>query len=302
MKLKTLFNYYLNQHVKAEKITGIQTATSNINNLKLFFKNKDVKSLTRSDIRKYRDYRWQTVGNASIRRELSVLLKCLNLGVDEFDLNEDFVHDLRINKFKPKVEARKIYPQENEIKLLLKNLPVYYRRMFFAAWRLGLRPRSEVRKLKFKHLDLNQGLIQMQHSNGDFKIKNKRSFALPLDENMVIFFKNLEREAKRIFGEEILNVYIFRNRWNKKIQACSIYRSFRTAQFQAGLVDENGKWLYRPHDFRKSAAKYLLHVKRLPQKYVTRFFTNHIDESTFSKHYDISDESDFDHAMMLIRS
>jgi integrase len=296
-----MFDYYLNQYAIDNKITGIKTARSNIENLERFFKNKQIEKLTADDIDDYKTFRRRRrVGNATIRRELAVLKKCLKLAVEKKRITEDFIHNLKIKL--PHVEPRKIYPTQDEILILLKNLPVYYRRLFFASWRLGLRPRSEMRKLKFKHINFEKGLLEIQHQNGDFKIKNKRSFSPILDRSMIIFFKNLEHEAKRIFGDNVLNEYVFRSRKNTKINKWAVYKCFRNAQIQNNMTDDDGKWLYRPHDFRKAAAKYLLHVKQLPQKYVCRYFTNHIDEETFTKYYDIEDGSDFAHAMQLMRS
>jgi integrase len=300
MKLTKMFDYYLNQYVIDERITGISTAKSNIENLERFFKNKQIEKLTADDIDDYKTFRRRrSIKNATIRRELAVLKICLKLAVQKKYITEKFLEDLKIKL--PKVEPRKVYPSQDEILLLLKSLPVYYRRLFFASWRLGLRPRSEMRKLKFKHINFEQGLLEIQHNNGDFRIKNKRSFSPILDDSMIIFFRNLEREAKRIFGDNILNQYVFRSRKNTKINKWAVYKSFRNAQIKNNMTDDNNKWLYRPHDFRKAAAKYLLHVKQLPQKYVCRYFTNHIDEETFTKYYDIDDNSDFDHAMSLMR-
>ena len=78
MKIQKMFDYYLNQYVIDEKITGISTAKSNIKNLERFFKNKQIEKITEDDIDDYKTFRRKTnVGNATIRRELSILKKCL---------------------------------------------------------------------------------------------------------------------------------------------------------------------------------------------------------------------------------
>lgn len=174
LRLKDLFRYYLNQHARANNLKRLDVAESNIKNLREFFTHKTVTALTRQDIRDYRDYRWSTgVGNGTIAREISILSKCLHIAVDEFNIDEDFVLDLKVNHFKPKCKPRKVYPSIEEIPILLKHLPLHLRRAFFAAWRLGYRLKSEILPLKFKDLDLNSDkphIVLMEH--GELEIKN----------------------------------------------------------------------------------------------------------------------------------
>ena len=300
LKIKDLFRYYLNQHAKAHGLKNLDVAKSNIKNLKEFFTHKTVLSLTRQDIREYRDRRWATgVGNPTIAREISILSKCFHIAIDEFDISEDFVLDLRINKFKPKCTPRKVYPSVDEIPILLKHLPLHLRRAFFAAWRTGYRLKAEILNLKFKNLDLENGILSIEESV-DVSIKNGQNRTTPLDPEMIVFFKNLKQEAQRIFGDNVLHRYIFRTADNEKIT--SYYRSFRTAQKHAGMVDDNGKWIYRPHDFRRAAAKWLLHIKKKPEKIVTRFYTGHKQVDVFRTHYDIADETDLQFAMQLAKA
>ena len=297
LRVKDLFRYYLNQHAKANNLKRLDVAKSNIKNLREFFNHKTVMALTRQDIRDYRDYRWSAgVGNGTVAREISILSKCLHIAVDEFDIDEDFVLDLKVNHFRPKCKPRTIYPNVEEIPLLLKNLPVHLRRVYFAAWRIGYRLKSEILNLKFKNLDLERGVITIDES------KNGHGRITPLDPEMVVFFKNMKREAQRIFGDNVLYQYVFRTPDNKKIQPHAVYRSFRTAQKKCGMVDNKGKWLYRPHDFRRAAGKWLLHVKKKPEKIVTQFYTGHRTVDIFRKHYDIADQTDLQYALELARS
>jgi len=185
LRLKDLFRYYLNQHARANNLKRLDVAESNIKNLREFFTHKTVMALTRQDIRDYRDYRWSAgVGNAGVAREISVLSKCLHIAIDEFDIDEDFVFDLKINHLKPKCKPRKVYPSVEEIPILLKHLPLHLRRAFFAAWRTGYRLRSEILNLKFKNLDLKNGILHIEEYRGETEIKNGYSRTTPLDPEM----------------------------------------------------------------------------------------------------------------------
>jgi integrase len=299
LRLKDLFRYYLNQHFKANNLKRKDIAESNINNLKEFFTNKTVMSLTRQDIRDYLDYRWAVgVGNATIAREIAVLSKCLHIAVDVYGIDEDFILDLKVNHFKPKCKPRKVLPSVEEIPLILKHLPVHLRRPFFAAWRIGYRLKSEILSLKFRNLDLEKGVIMLEETM-QTPIKNGFSRITPLDPEMITFFKNMKCEAQRIFGDNVLQQYIFRTPDNKKIQGHAVYRPFRTAQKRCGMIDDDGKWLYRPHDFRRAASKWLLQDKRKPEKVVCKFYTGHKDPDIFRKHYDIESSADLDYAFQL---
>ena len=57
LKLTKMFDYYLNQYVIDEKITGIKTARCNIENLERFFKNKQIEKITADDIDDYKTFR-----------------------------------------------------------------------------------------------------------------------------------------------------------------------------------------------------------------------------------------------------
>jgi integrase len=256
-------------------------------------------SLTRQDIRAYREYRWNSgVGNAAVAREIAVLSKCLHLAIDEFDFDEDFVLDLNINRFKPKCKPRKIHPSVDEIPLLLKHLPLYLKRAYFAAWRTGYRLKSEILILQFKNLDLDSDKKHIMLEDS----KNGHGRITPLDPELVIYFKCLKCEAQRIFGDNVLNQYVFRAANGRdRIQPHAVYRRFRSAQKKLGMVDENGKWLYRPHDFRRAASKWLLQNKRKPEKIVCENYTGHRDPDIFRKHYDIKSHADLEYAFELAK-
>jgi len=291
MKLNELFDFYLTTHFQDNNLKAFPVARTNIKTLKSYFGNKTLESLTQKDIRAFKTWRRENhIANGSIRRELSVLQKCLNIAAEHFDYDEIKIAALKIGKEKPKTEINGTMPTDDEILGILKSLrKPCYKRIMFVMSRIGYR-RGELRGLTWNHVDLDKGVINLPKSLS----KNGLGRVTPLEKNLQTLFRQMKSRSTCD--------HVFTDAKGKRMTVNGIYKPFRLACVKAGVIDENGAPRFEPHAFRKYATKYLRQQKRIPAKLVRLHFTGHCDEAIFETVYNIIDSSDLDWLQMMLKT
>jgi integrase len=184
--------------------------------------------------------------------------------------------------------------------MILKNLPPYFRRVAFAAYRLAWR-KDELLDARFKWLRFEEHRIRIPVTKASKLCKTPKPRLTPLSDEMMEFFKFMKRKAQRDLGKtNVQNEYIFRGRDGKnKITHGEFYRPWNRALIKSELLNDEGKPAYVFHTLRKSAVKYL-RSKGIPDTIICRNFTGHNDFETFIKHYDIESVLDEDLARKLL--
>ena len=287
---------------KIEFKDSVTAATSNSHHLKRLLGNKICDSLKYESIETYiHTRRNESASESTINREISVLGSSLKFGIKRHKIkNKLLLKSIELNSQKPDVKIRTEFPDWSETKSILKNLPPYFRRVAFAAYRLAWR-KDELLDARFKWLRFDEKRIRIPITKASKLCRTPKPRLTPLSNEMVTFFEFMKRNAQNILGKtNIQNEYIFRGRSGQtKITAGEFYRPWRKAVINAGLINDDGKHMYVFHTLRKSAVKYL-RSKRIPDTIICRNFTGHHDFETFIKHYDIESVHDEDLARRLL--
>lgn len=140
-----------------------RSLTSRIAHLKEWFGNLRADRINETDFLEYADFRRKPrdarpgAKNATINRELEVLMKALRLGR---------IFPLPILKKLPEAPPRQGFFDDMKITAVLRRLPAYLRAPvqfgYFTGWR-----REEVFSLEWKQIDLNAGEIRLWTSKND---------------------------------------------------------------------------------------------------------------------------------------
>ena len=188
------------------------------------------------------------------------------------------MESLKISKLAPKGNVRKDYPTPLEIKLICKNLPEWFADLVNLAGQIGYR-KSELLDLKFRNIDFDENELMIRDS------KNNEARITPLDPDVKILLKELERKARKEFSKlEILNEYLFRYNGNR-ITVRKFYDLWNECMNKLDMK-------FHFHDLRKSAVKHLMHVLLKPKRLVMCYYTGHTTADIFDKVYNIHDKSD----------
>ena len=278
--LKDCVDFYLDEHCPNKGVKSIANNRTNLKHIQNFFvKRTNVKILTPNHISEYIKHRRDKgMQNATISRELIIFLSTLKRQIDCGKLTDDFVDNLKISKLAPKGNVRKDYPTPAEIKLICKHLPDYFTDLVNLATQIGYR-KSELLDLKFRNIDFDENELMIRDS------KNNQARQTPLDPDVRILLKQLERKTRKEFSRlEILNEFIFRYD-GKRIPDRKFYDVWNKCMKELDMT-------FHFHDLRKSAVKHLMHVLLKPKRIVMYYYTGHADESIFDRVYHIHDKSD----------
>lgn len=265
-----MFDNYL-QNFTQNGYKSLKTSMTNIKSITHFFnKTRKVEGITKQDLINYVASRAGKVANSTINRELAVLGRALNLAASEDFIDSELPENLQISKRRLKASKRKIYPSQEEIELISKEVPVWLRRLIFIASRLAWR-KSELIKLEWGDVRWGEGELFLQAS----KAKNGHSRSTPLWPYMITLFRCLERECKASNGEHIYNEPVFEYPSDQ-----AFYKEWRNAQKRLGFFDVDKKWKYRFHDLRRSAIKWLK-LQGLGENEIMWGFSGHLTRSVF---------------------
>lgn len=261
-----------------------------------FFKGFDIKDLSEMDIIRYNRWRRKTskqkrgkvCANNSLTAELTLLRAALNKATEYGILkNKNDVKIIKNLKIKtPKLESRtsEYIPSIEEAELIMSYLPLHLYKLAFCAHRLGYR-KSELISLKFGNISFQEHEIRLSKS------KNKKGRNTPLYPEIEKFLKDMHSEAQEIFGRSNVNdKSIFRDKdgvtplniRNVRYWWCKAIKEARTPD-------------YHFHDLRKSAIKYLKHVKNFSRDMIKEVYTGHRSWDIFNGIYDSVTSEDYKH-------
>ena len=123
------------------------------------------------------------------------------------------------------------------------------------------------------------------------KSKNKKGRNTPLYPEIEEFLKEVYLEAQKIFGRDNINdVPVFRE---KDLQPPLDARNIR--YYWVKSIKEARCPDYHFHDLRKSAIKYLKHIKDFPRDMIKELYTGHKSWDIFNKIYDAMTSEDYKH-------
>ena len=244
---------------------AIKDVKRSVKLLKMFFGSKPAHSITPSDVQKFTDLRRKKIQNSSVNRELSVLKRAFNLGIEREKI-------FRKPKIKMLAEngTRTGFFEQGEFLAILANLPDYLRAPTIFSYVTGWRLRSEVLKLTWTDIDLERRTASLKAGT----TKNKKARLIYLPQEIKKMLIPLKREVGLVFhnhGKPIRNYY---KAWRK---ACI------AAKLPAKI----------PHDFRRTAVRNL--VRSGVSEHTAMMITGHRTRSVFDR-YDIVDERDLEAA------
>jgi integrase len=254
---------------------SLNRARSAVANLKKFFGNCKVLAITTARMKRYATERQSDgAANSTIRYELMLLSKALNLAVE----------DMRLPR-KPKIpsikvdNARKGFFEEDQLKRLLDKLPTYLKPVIQFAYFTGWRIPSEVLTLTWWQVDFKAGVVRLEP--GTTKNDEGREFpfsALPALEAVLkeqrawsdAVERRLGRKVERVFHRDGQPIKAYRRAW---VTACK-------KALLVGMI---------PHDLRRTAVRNL--ERAGVSRSVAMKLTGHKTEAVYRR-YAIVSESD----------
>jgi integrase len=261
-----------------------------------FFKDTPINSLQPTDILNYKRWRRlqnhkkskKDLANNTLAMELTVLKSALNRSV-EYGIIKNINDKKTIQELiikVPKLESRneQYIPSIEEAELIMSFLPPELYRVAFCAHRLGYR-RAELISLKFNDISLKNFEIRLPIS------KNKRGRNTPLYPEIHKFLTDVHEDAQKIFERKNVNdVPVFRQKDNRTaLNPANIRYHWIKAIKKARVPD------YHFHDLRKSAIKYLKHIKDFPRDMIKELYTGHKSWNIFNSIYDAVTTEDYMH-------
>jgi integrase len=232
IKFSEVSKEFLEKYSKVNKRSWRRDQLS-ISHLDKFFGNKFIYEIKEKDIEEYKKERLLTgIKHSTLNRELACLKTILNKA-KEWGYIEQVP---KIKLFKENNQRVRYLTEEEEEKLL-KIAPEPLKSIIIIALNTGMR-QGEILNLKWRDIDLNEGIIIIQ----DSKSKEKR----------VIYMNKTTKETfinlLSISGKE----YIFENKNGERYSESYIQHSFEKVVKQAGIKD------FRFHDLRHTFASRLV--------------------------------------------
>jgi len=204
-----------------------------INNLVAFFGSYRIKQITPSLISQYKTQRRHV--KVALNRELSVLKSAFNLALREWQWAKE--NPVSIVKLEKEPPGRVRYLSDGEFDRLLNQCPDYLKPIVIVARHAGLR-KENILSLTWSQVDLFRRLITIDHT------KNNERLSIPLNETLMILFKQLSRVR------HINSPYVFSKPDGSRYRF--IHNEFRKAVKRAGIKD------FRFHDLRHCFASALV--------------------------------------------
>jgi len=232
IKFPEVSKEFLEKYSKVNKRSWKRDQLS-ISHLNKFFGNKFIYEIKEKDIEEYKKERLLTgIKHSTLNRELACLKTILNKA-KEWGYIEQIP---KIKLFKENNQRVRYLTEEEEEKLL-KIAPQPLKSMVILALNTGMR-QGEILNLKWKDIDLKEGIIIIQ----DSKSKEKR--ILYMNQTTKDLFLNLLSTG----GKE----YVFENKYGDRCSESYIQHLFEKIVKQAGIKD------FRFHDLRHTFASRLV--------------------------------------------
>ena len=115
-------------------------------------------------------------------------------------------------------------------------MPILFRMLYSCGLRV-----SEARLLKVKDVDLNRGILTINHSKKD------NSRLVPMTEQLT---KRCQDFSKKVHQNPNIEAYYFPIRDNTPMRNCNVYNNFRRFLLRAGISHGGRGFGPRVHDFR----------------------------------------------------
>jgi len=247
----------------------VRDARRYVNHLEPFFGGMRVTSITTDRIKHYVNKRLEVgASNGTINRELSALKRMLNLGAQQSPPKVDrvpFIPMLKENN------VRKGFLEHEEFLAVRAELPKHLQGIATFGYKTGWR-RSEITGLKWKQVDLKQGIVRLEPGMS----KNKEARTVYLDDELKEMFRALWKGRKSALP------YVFLNK-NGTDRVKTFDKAWRTACKKAGI----GVKLF--HDLRRTAVRNM--VRSGTPERVAMMISGHKTRSVFDR-YNIVDNTD----------
>ncbi len=277
VKLSELLQAVVDDYEANERRTTNDVKMRIKRHLTPFFGNSRASVITTAHIRKFMLKRKdEEASNAEINRELAVLSRAFNLGLEDGKI-----------MMKPKVprlrenNVRKGYFETPQFEAVRRNLPEDLQPVVTFAFLTGWRTRSEVQTLQWSQVNFKHRRVYLEP--GTTKNSEARWFPFTTElEGILLEQKRKTDDLKREKG--IICPFVF-HRNGKPIK--SFYKTWRTACKLAGVP---GRIM---HDFRRTA------IRNIDRRGITQAvgmkLTGHKTPSVYQR-YNIVSDSDLEEA------
>jgi integrase len=203
--------------------SGMSTPYSRdrLNHLLPFFADVPVREITASLTRKYRQERQghnKKLKSATVNRDLSVLRRVLNWGVEEGILGANPLGRLRLERERrtkrPVMSVREEY-------LLITHAPVHLQRIIRCALDTGMR-RGEILGQRWEDIDFDNRMLHVTHS----KTPEGEARVVPLTDRVYEMLLAIRCERGTVFTYEGSAIKIVKTAWASSLRRAGI-RHFR---------------------------------------------------------------------------
>jgi integrase len=232
--------------------------------------------------------RKQSVGLATVRREMAVFRSLIQVGIS-YELIQKYTDDgnyssdynrakllmTHLSDHRPALQKRKIRPTLLIINKIKNDLDETMSDFVQAALLTAYR-KSELLSLTKRDIDFDSKEIRLNDS------KNSEGRITPMYSQLNSFMSKLV--AKNCQSE---SDFIFKENNGKPLAYANTFKRWKKAQIKNDIIDENGEALYHFHDVRKTAIRYLIEEIGLTPEQVMDYFSGHKDKDVFEDIYNL---------------
>jgi len=276
VKLSELLQAVVDDYEDNERCTTKDVEMRIKRHLTPFFRNSRASTITTDHIKKFRRKRKdEGASNAEINRELAVLSRAFNLGLEDGKIMvKPKVPKLRENN------TRKGFFEVDQFEAVRRNLPEELQPVVTFAFLTGWRTRSEVQTLQWSQVSFKNRRVYLEPGT----TKNDDARWFPITPELEEILLEQKRKTDDLKRDGIVCPFIF-HRNGKPIK--SFYKAWRTACKKAGVP---GRIM---HDFRRTA------VRNIDRRGITQAIgmklTGHKTPSIYLR-YNIVSDSDLEEA------
>jgi len=235
--------------------------------LRPFFGHKKAQDITTDDAEAFIGYRKeQGASNGEINRELAVLKRAFTLAVQR--------KKLRMMPYLPRLKennVRKGFFEPWEFTAVLAKLPECLRPPFTFAYQTGWRMLSEVLRLIWQQVNLDEGTVRLEPGT----TKNGEGRLIYLTRDLRALLEGQWRERQQRYPQ---CSWVFHDRGRK---IANYYKRWHRACQEAGLVGRI------PHDFRRTAVRNMVRAG-IPER-VAMQISGHKTRAVFDRYHIVSD-------------
>jgi integrase len=199
-----------------------------------------IQAINTSAIRKYRQERnkEKTLTAATVNRDLSVLRRILNWGVEEGYLSANPLGRLHMERER---RTKRPVMSVREEQQLIAASPVHLQRIILCALHTGMR-RGEITSQRWEDIDFDNRILHVSHS----KTPEGEAREIPLTTRLYELLKAIRRDRGPVFTYDGDAIKIFKTTWASSLRRSEI-RHFRfhdlrhtanTRMMLAGVLQE----------------------------------------------------------------